>query len=472
MNDEIALWPTHRQAAALRAGEFSSRELLELLITRIERINPDLNAVITFDFEAARQAADEADATLARGDEVGPLHGVSITVKDALETRGLRSTGGAVELQHYVPDRDAPAVRAVKDAGAIVFGKTNLPRWSGDAQAFNEMFGATMNPWDLGRVPGGSSGGAAAAVAAGLTSFEIGTDIAGSVRLPSAFCGVFGHKPSFGIVPSTGYLDRENGGTTEADMNVIGPITRSAEDLKFLLELLVRRDGPLIANLAPAPEDVSTLRVAAWLDDPFCRVDQEVLDVITAAVDRLEASGVFVDRSTRPDIDPHEVTVLGKWLLGAATLRLEPEAVQGAHSPTTRRAWLGTNSETTHREWLAAQITREAIRVKWAEFFECFDAVLMPVTFVPPFVHNHEGNFSTRTLICNGEARRYADIVGWTILSGMAYLPATVPPIGLGPSGLPIGIQVVGPYGADYRTIRLAGLIAEQNGGFQPPPIA
>jgi amidase len=457
MNDEIALWSTSRHAAAIRSGEISSRGLLELFIERIARINPSLNAVITEHYAPAREAADAADAAIARGDEVGPLHGVPITIKDALETQGIRSTGGAKELEDNVPTRDAPVVRAVKEAGAIVFGKTNLPRWSGDLQSFNDLFGTTVSPWNAERVPGGSSGGAGAAVATGLTSFEIGTDIGGSIRVPSAYCGVFGHKPSFGVVPSTGYLDHERGGTTEADINVIGPIARSAEDLELLLSILQRRDGPLHANLAPPPEDIRGLRVAAWLDDPLCPVDQEVLDVLSATTDALEASGVAVDRKARPDIDPGEAVSLGMWLLFAATAQsLPPEA----------------STQTTHSAWLDAHMAREAIRAKWAEFFTGYDAILMPVTMVPPFKHDHSGDFNTRTVLCNGESRPYLDLVFWTILVGMAYLPVTVPPIGIGKSKLPIGVQVVGPYGGDYRTIRLAGHIASLRGGYQPPPIA
>jgi len=212
MTEGIAFWSTTCQAEAIRNGEISSRDLLELLIARVETINPDLNAVITLDLEGARSLADEADVKLKNGDLVGPLHGIPITIKDALETEGLRSTGGATELHNNIPSKDAGVVAAVKEAGAIVFGKTNLPRWSGDIQAFNEMFGTTVNPWDGERVPGGSSGGAAAAVSAGLSSFEIGTDIGGSIRFPASFCGVFGHKPSWGVVPSTGYLDHETGG--------------------------------------------------------------------------------------------------------------------------------------------------------------------------------------------------------------------------------------------------------------------
>ena len=464
ITEDVAFWSTTRQVEAIRNGEISSRELLELLIARIEKINPDLNAVITFDLEGARRLADQADAKLKDGELTGPLHGIPVTIKDALETKGLRSTGGASELHNNIPSKDAPVVAAVKEAGAIVFGKTNLPRWSGDFQSFNEMFGTTVNPWDSERVPGGSSGGAAAAVAAGLSSFEIGTDIGGSIRLPASFCGVFGHKPSWGVVPSTGYLDHEAGGTIEADVNVHGPITRSADDLEMLLEVLVRKDGPLVAALAPPPDDVTNLKVAAWLDDSFCPVDKNVLTVMDEAVTSLEDAGVTVDREARPDIDPEEASSLGLWLVSAAVVQsIPPETLEGLEVESA-------STTTSHRDWLVRCAEREIIRKKWAEFFDSFDAVIMPISFIPPFPHNQDGDFGTRTLICNGGERPYADLLRWTILTGMAYLPATTPPIGFDDDGLPISFQVVGPYGGDYTTIRLAGYIAELCGGYQTPP--
>ena len=464
ITEEVAFWSTTRQVEAIRKGEISSRELLELLIARIEKINPDLNAIITFDLEGARRLADEADAKLKDGELTGPLHGIPVTIKDALETKELRSTGGASELHNNIPSKDAAVVAAVKEAGAIVFGKTNLPRWSGDFQAFNEMFGTTVNPWDSGRVPGGSSGGAAAAVAAGLSSFEIGTDIGGSIRFPASFCGVFGHKPSWGVVPSTGYLDHEAGGTIEADINVHGPIARSAGDLEMLLKVLVRKDGPLVAALAPPPDDVTNLKVAAWLDDSFCPVDKKVLTVMDEAVTSLEEAGVSVDREARPDVDPEEASSLGLWLVSAAVVQsIAPETLEGLEVESA-------SAKTSHRDWLVRCAEREIVRDKWAEFFDSFDAVIMPISFVPPFPHNQDGDFGTRTLICNGEERPYADLLRWTILTGMAYLPATTPPIGFDDDGLPISFQVVGPYGGDYTTIRLAGYIAELRGGYQAPP--
>ena len=221
--------------AALRSKEISARELLDLYLERIDRLDRDgVNAVVTLDVDRARAAASAADEALARGDAVGPLHGLPITIKDAIETEGIRSTGGAVELATHIPTADAPAVARMKAAGAIVFGKTNLPRWCGDSQAFNELFGTTNNPWSFAHVPGGSSGGSAAALAAGFTGAELGTDIGGSVRAPAHCCGVYALKPSYGVIPNLGYLDHVGGGTTHTDINVFGPMARSAADLELL----------------------------------------------------------------------------------------------------------------------------------------------------------------------------------------------------------------------------------------------
>ena len=451
---DVALLSTVEQVDLISRGEISSRELTEHCIDRIQRRDGEINAVVTRDFETALIDADAADSAQAEGKALGRLHGVPITVKDALETKGLRSTGGAVELTDNVPDRDAAVVNAVRREGAIVMGKTNLPRWSGDIQAYNEIFGTTNNPWDLSRGPGGSSGGAAAAVAMGFTSFEIGTDIGGSIRFPAAFNGIWGHKPSFGVIPTTGYLDHVNGGVNEADVNVFGPLARSSHDLELLLDVMKRDSPPWVAQLGSAPTNIGDLRVAAWLDDDFCPIDNEVLQNLETVVHELEKDGVPVDRTARPDIDPDEAAMLGLWLVQRATSQSSESDGPG------------------HRIWLDHHVRREQIRLKWAEFFSSYDAVIMPVCFVPPFEHQQEGDFLSRTLLCNEEQRSYLDVVKWTTMVGMAYLPSTVPPTGLGESGLPIGCQVVGSYGSDRTTIAVASHIGKLTGGYQPPPRA
>ena len=462
---DVAYWSTVQQAKAIQAGEFSSRELLELLIDRGRTINKELNAIVTLDLDRARSAADDADTALSKGHSHGPLHGIPVTVKDALETQGLRSTGGATELSTYVPDRDAPVVEAIKAAGAIVYGKTNLPRWSGDIQSYNDLFGTTVNPWNAERVPGGSSGGAAAAVAAGLSSFEIGTDIGGSIRFPASFCGIYGHKPSFGIIPSTGYLDHINGGLTEADVNVIGPLARSAEDLELLTTLMRRQKGPLVSSIPPAPKDLSTLKIAVWLEDAFCPLDSKVSAVLEQAIENFAATGANIDRKARPPIDADEAFRIGSWLVTSAMLQSMPEETLNEMGEE------GARSTATHRQWLDHDLKRQKIRLMWAEFFSQYDAIIMPISPVSPFPHDQQGNFATRTLTAGDAPRPYSDLVRWTILTGMAYLPSTTAPIGLDVDGLPVSFQVVGPYGSDYMTIRLAEFIAQHNLGYQPPPV-
>src|SRR5690349_1505645 len=343
MNDAVATWSATRLAEAIRTKELSSRELLDIYVDRIERLDPPINAVVTLDLDRARRDAAAADERTARGDALGPLHGLPVTIKDAIETEGIRSTGGAVELTDHVPTDDAPAVARLKDAGAIVFGKTNAPRWSGDIETFNELFGGSSNPWNVDHITGGSSGGSAAAVAAGFTSFELGTDIGGSVRIPSHCCGVFGLKPSFGVVPQRGYLDQVGGGTTDADVNVFGPIARSADDLDLLIQVLAS-PAPELApawrvELPPAEQQsLDQFRIGAWFDAPDCTIDSEYRAMLGATVDALSDAGAKVDEA-HPPVDFAEQTGLFFRMVGAAASVSAPyeeaEVTAGSH-----RSWL------------------------------------------------------------------------------------------------------------------------------------
>ena len=306
----------------LRARRLSSRELLDAYLTRIDQLGPPINAVVTLDRERAYAAAARADDAAARGDWLGPLHGLPITIKDAIEVAGVRSTGGATELTDHIPAVDAPSVARLKAAGAIVFGKTNVPRWSGDVQTFNDLFGTTNNPWSLDRIPGGSSGGPAAAVACGFTAFELGTDIGGSVRIPAHCCGVFGLKPSYGVISQRGYLDHVGGGHTDADINVFGPLARSADDLDLLLSVLAGPDSEraLAWRLElPAPRRIAAgdFRVGIWLDDAACPVDRDQLAVMRQAVDRLADAGARVE-DTHPPVSFAEQVEVFNHLVGAA----------------------------------------------------------------------------------------------------------------------------------------------------------
>lgn len=457
--------------ASLEAREVGATELLEATLDRIERLDGSINSVVTIEAERARVEAAATDDARARGNDVGPLAGVPITIKDALATEGIRSTGGATELRDFVPDTDATAVEIVRSAGAIVFGKTNVPRWSGDYQSYNEMFGTTNNPWDTDRTPGGSSGGPAAAVAMGFTGFEIGTDIGGSVRLPSSFCGVYGHKPSFGVIPTHGYLDSVNYHRNVADVNVFGPIARSIEDLALLLDLLAVPNsddavGWRLELPPPRAIELGDFRVAAWLDDPFCAVDPAAGEVMTAAVEALEAAGARIDHDRRPAIDPAVASIDGANLISAATDISNSDERVAPHVDDTQGI--------PHRMWDVMHRQRGEIRQRWSDFFTDVDILLCPVAPVPAFQHVHatDGSNWAKSVLAEYDDLPYRHLLRWNTLIGSAYLPVTVPPIGRTANGLPVGIQVVAPYLHDRTAIEFARRMQEVLGGYETPPFA
>jgi len=456
------LWDATTQAAAIREGRLGSEQLLDLQLERLARADSEpwrVNAVCTTDLERARAACREADEAVRHGDPLGPLHGLPITIKDAIATEGIVSTGGATVLRDHVPKADAPAVAALRRAGAIVWGKTNLPEWSGEWQSFNELFGTTNNPWDPARTPGGSSGGAAAAVACGISSFELGTDIGGSVRVPASMCGVFGHKPSFGVIPTLGYLDEPRGGDTQSDVNTFGPIARSARDLAMLLDVLVMPTpdlAPAVRIELPRADDVRSLeglRVAAWIDEPTMPIESAMRSVLHRAVDAIEAAGAVVDRAARPAIDP------ATWIDGARLIGAAVSVSDDDERPLTHQRWLRM-----HRE-------RERRRAEWARFFESFDVVVCPVTTVVAFEHAQEGGWDTRSVPFDGGTIRYLELEAWPATVGAAYLPSTSVPVGFTAAGLPVGMQVVSPFLHDHRSIAVAGLVADAClAGYHPPP--
>ena len=469
-------------AAALRAGALSSAELLEHLLARVERLGPRVNAVIALDVEGARARAREADAARARGERWGPLHGLPMTVKDALEVTGMPTTSGAPELAQHRPERTAPAVQRLLDAGAIVYGKTNLPTYAGDFQTFNPLFGTTRNPWNPERSAGGSSGGAAAALAAGLTPLEVGSDIGGSIRNPCHCCGVYGHKPSFGLVSTRGHIPGPPGALRRSDVGVVGPMARDAEDLAQALDLMAGPDDEDAqawrVELPPSRGDViDTFRVGIWLDDPTAPVDAEVGDVLQGVADALARRGVSV-REARPELDPaesHDVylrLLYGELAPGFPKHVLEAfDAALPGLAPDDRslEAMSIRGMSQRHRDWMAVDERRQQLRARWAEFFGDVDVLLCPVLPVVAIPHD-EREFTKRTIAVNGRERPYVELVFWAGLTGGVYLPATVAPVGLSRSGLPVGVQIVGPYLEDRTPLRFASLLAHVTGGFEPPP--
>ncbi|MDE1951009.1 MAG: amidase, partial [Burkholderiales bacterium] len=439
------------------------------------------NAVVTLDAERALQRAAAADAARAAGAPLGPLHGLPMTVKDSFETAGLRTTSGAPQLAGHVPAADADAVARLAAAGAIVFGKTNLPTFAMDIQSVNPVFGCANNPWDLARTPGGSSGGAAAALAAGFTALELGSDIGGSIRIPSHFCGVYGHKASHGIVPHRGHIPGPPGSLQEVDIAVFGPMARSAEDLALGLGVLSgpspeRSPAWRLELPPPRKSRLADFRVAAWLGDPECPIDAAVRERLEAAVEALRRAGAKVDEAARPAHSFGDaMRVFRALLMSATSTGLPPpvfdELVRQAGSDAATPAGLfARNSTMRHRDWIRVNEERERQRRNWAAFFGDWDVLLCPVTPTPAIPHDHAEPPGVRKLLVDGQEHNYWGQTDWPGLAGAALLPATVAPLGCSAQGLPVGVQIVGPYLEDRTTIEFARLLGQVIGGYQAPP--
>jgi amidase len=433
----------------LRRRQVGSRELLEHYLARIDAQNPALNAVVTLDVEGARKAADAADRATARGHDVGALHGLPMTIKDSFETAGMPTTAGAPDLAGYVPQQDADAVARLRAAGAVIFGKTNLPTFAMDWQTYNPLFGTTNNPWDVTRTPGGSSGGAAAAVAAGLTGLELGSDIRGSLRQPAHNTGVYTLKPSYGLVPVRGHIPGPPGTLSAPDLAVVGPIARSADDLDLALDVLAGPDAAMATAWrlrlpAARGRSLTDYRIGVWLDDPYAPVDATVKSVLAAAVQALRGAGAQVDDTARP-VELAEADVVFEKLFAAA---IAPGAAD----------WNYTNEH------------RQQLRARWRHFFESCDVLLTPVSPVAAIEHDQSGDVGSRTIIVNGAPRPYTDQSIWTGLAGAAYLPAAVVPVGRTSGGLPVGMQVIAPYLEDRTAVDVARHLGHLLGGYETPP--
>jgi amidase len=447
--DDIAFLSATDLLELMREKKVSSRELLEGYLDRVERFNPAINAIVTLDAERARERASTADEATARGESWGPLHGLPITIKDVFETAGLRTTCGNPEWSDYVPERDAVLVARLRNAGAVIFGKTNTPTLAADGQTFNAIFGTTNNPWDVSRTPGGSSGGCGAALASGMTPLSFGSDIAGSIRVPASMCGVYGHKPTYALVPPRGHIPGPPGELIERDINVVGPLARDPRDLDLALSVLA---GPMsqealgwrIELPPPTNRPLREYRVAAWLDDEACPVDGTVSERLDSLVEALRGAGVEVDTEARPGFQFREAFEV--------------------FLPLLRQG-----SDMSHADWLALDARRQGFRDQWAAFFQRYDFLLCPVCSTPPFPHDQRPRLEREYMI-NGERRPNEDYIAWPGLIGVSYLPSTSTPLGPNRNGLPVGVQVVGPHLSDRRTIEFSGLVAGLMGGFLKPP--
>jgi amidase len=479
MDDDFLGLDATDQLAALARRKVSAAELLEAALARHEQTHARLNAVVAVDPERALQHARALDETRAKKETMGLLAGLPMTVKDTFDVVGMPASSG---LKHYRQRQaeDAAAVRLAKQAGVVIWGKTNTPVLAGDWQTFNKLYGTTNNPWDQALTCGGSSGGAATALAAAVTALEIGSDIGGSLRVPASFCGVYSHKPTWGLVGQRGQVPPTPGSWSERDLNVVGPMARSARDLRLLLSVI--EGGPLAARAPGA--DLKTAKIALWLDEPSFPLDPQVRAAIESFAAELTAAGAEVTPIASP---LHMPTLMGAYqtLLGAIIGEDMPDSairamgrmrglarwqVARGAGPTSMAA-MTLAYTATHREWLAADAVRNRLRNEIGEVFGRFDAILAPIAPVTAFPHDQRPFGRRRLTASDGGEIPYAAMLNGISLATALHLPATAIPVGPSASGLPVGAQLIGPLYGDGKTLALAQAIDENIRGFAAPPI-
>jgi amidase len=475
---------------AIKAGVISSRELTKHVFRRIKKHNEKINAFVTLNEEQALRRARKADNSLTTGKIWGPLHGLPILIKDQFPTAGLRTTCGFPELADYIPQENAVAVDRLLAAGAIIVGKTNTPIGASDIQTYNKIAGTTNNPWDVSKTSGGSTGGGAAALAAGLGFLELGADLAGSIRTPSNFCGVCGHKPSLHVVPLQGSIpplptlippSLNLAGLN--DLAVAGPLARSAADLKLELEIIA----------GPAPEDALSCRwklpkarkatlkdykVGYVTDDPFCPVNPEIKTIISNTALALRKEGVKVKEGWPEGMKPSEI--FDTYFKLMATFVSQSPAFTDKVINTLKMLFNMPYGDyyrnfvdgltISHKDWSTLAMRRLASRLAWQEYFKTFDAFLMPANCVPAFAHNHDRNMWGRIIESSDSTRYYAETFKWISIATLAGLPVTVIPVGKTKANLPVGIQIMGPYMEDGTSLDLAMKMENVLGCFTPPP--
>ena len=468
-------------AAAVRKKKIGCLELLDLYLKRVETYNPRLNAIIATDIEAARKRARMADKRLKAGRRLGPLHGVPMTIKESFDVMGYPTTWGDPAFKDKIVGQNSLVVQRMIDAGVTLFGKTNVPLNLADWQSYNDIYGSTNNPWDLSRTPGGSSGGSGAALAAGLTGIEAGSDIGASIRNPAHYCGVFGHKPTYGVVSYKGHT---RGNVGVGDITVVGPLARGAGDLEIAMDVMAGPDeidgrGWKLALPRSKKKKLRDFKVAVLLTDPNAEVDQSVQSEIQKLADFLGKRRVKVDDRARPAIDTAQLNDVYVRLLRAATsARLSETAYQEAQRDAATLpeddmsyfAQMQRGNSLSHRTWLQLNEKRHRMRLAWDAFFQDYVIMLCPVSVTAAFPHDQAGLRHKRTIVVNNKKVPVVDQIFWAGYAGVTCMPATAAPIGLSPDGLPIGVQIIGPQYGDYSTIGFAKLLEQEYRSFVPPP--
>jgi len=471
-----------QHASMIRRKKIGCLELLDFYLERIERHNPKINAIIFMDVEAARKRAKAADKAFMRGEVWGPLHGVPMTIKDSYDVVGMPSTWGIPQHKNNYPPKNAIVVDRFLKAGAVLFGKTNVPLYLADWQSFNEIYGTTNNPWDVTRVPGGSSGGSAAALAAGLTGLEAGSDIGASIRNPAHYCGVYGHKPTYGIISPRGQA--LPGVVAATDISAVGPMARSAGDLIMALDVMAGPDdidgaGWQLRLQKPKKKTLRDYKVAVIYTDPEAEVDDQVQERLRAVTEFLVKNKVKVKENARPKIDSHEAyRNYLKLLRGATSGRLTSKEFQKnlealkSIDPKDESypAQMIRAQAMYHKEWLKLNEMRHRMRLAWAAFFRDYDVLLCPAATTTAFQHNQQGERWERMVMVNGRPQPSTTQMFWAGYSCNFYLPSTVAPAGFAGDGLPVGVQIVGPQYGDHMCLHFARLLEREFQSFVPPP--
>jgi amidase len=479
MNDLVFRTATEL-AKLIREKSASAQEVLEAHLRHIAEHNPNLNAIVTLNEEKARQRAEQADAALARGEVWGPLHGVPVTIKDVFETAGLRTTSSFKPLADYVPQQDATPVARLRAAGAIILGKTNMPTLALDVQSDSPLFGRANNPWDTSRTTGGSTGGGAASVAAGLSPLEIGSDIGGSVRIPAHYCGVFSLKTSEHLVSLAGHIPEVPGAPKGVrHMGTVGPLARCVEDLRLALSLIAGADGrtwetPPVPITSVPRRPLREYRVA-WTDSFGVPVTQDTREALETVAKELAQAGCHVERLNPPQFDFEVAWETWGEVLGSeigAGLTLIPRLLTRLQFMMMRdgsilkRGFMRGLRQNMYR-YAQALTRRDALIARLEEFLSNWDAWLCPVTVGPAFAHCKTGQPIT---VDSHKESYFVASTGHTSVFNLTGNPVVVLPVGKSKEGLPIGMQVVGRRWQDMALLAIAEALTEVTGPFQRPP--
>ena len=469
-SDDLFFAPANRLTAMLRARDVSSVEMVDAFIERIESVNRGLNAVVTLVEDRAAREAEESDRRLAAKGEIRPLEGLPVTIKDSIITEGVRSTWGMKHFEHHVATTDAPTVARLRAAGAIVIGKTNTPEMTMDYDCDNPVFGQTNNPWNRERVPGGSSGGEAAALAAGMSPLGLGSDYRGSIRVPAAFCGVVGLKPSWGTIPASGHMAPAIAAPPPiAHMATIGPMARYVDDLTLAYNVVkgAHFSAPYTvpsADARPERVDLKKVRCAIYTGAGEVPVAADIRSAIERAGKELQKAGIVVD-NVKPPIDQADnlwfayAGADGNQLLFETlgdALKLSRERLRNFNPPGEVKS---------AADFFKISIARDTWRVELAEFMEKYPIILGPTFCTTAFPHG------ATTVEIDGKTFPHF-LAGWPVAWGnCAGLPGVVVPIGKDRDGLPIGLQINGRAFDEETVLAVAKAVENALGGYQKPPL-